>query len=256
MEATRCQPSASATTVTAISSHSCGSITNQTVSTANATSAPRLSTFLPGSISGRGLDPRRQLEERHDRAGEGDRADEDADEHLGVVDAQQVRAGEPGLAPSGRLDVQVAVPADQHRGQADEGVQQRDQLGHAGHLTTRARHRPIAAPIDHRARPAAPSPTPVDVAVERQRDGGDQRDRHAGDAEGVAGLGGLVLGQPGQGQDEQQGGDDVGRLRGGRRRSWRQLSSSREHGEHAAGHREATEDVDAGQQDRHERQRR
>ena len=38
----------------------------------------------------RGLDPRGQLQERDDRAGEGDRADEDADEHLGVVDAQQV----------------------------------------------------------------------------------------------------------------------------------------------------------------------
>ena len=38
--------------MTAISSHSCGSMTNQTVSTAKATSAPRLSTFLPGSISG------------------------------------------------------------------------------------------------------------------------------------------------------------------------------------------------------------
>jgi hypothetical protein len=52
MEATRCQPSSSATTVTMTSSHSCGSITNQTVRAAKARSAPRFSAFLPGSTSG------------------------------------------------------------------------------------------------------------------------------------------------------------------------------------------------------------
>ena len=52
IEATRCQPSASASTVTAISSPRFGVATNAAVSPTNTTSAPTLSTFLPGSISG------------------------------------------------------------------------------------------------------------------------------------------------------------------------------------------------------------
>lgn len=53
IEATRCQPRTSARTVTAIISPSCGLTVNQTVSPANAASAPRLRPFLPGSVSGR-----------------------------------------------------------------------------------------------------------------------------------------------------------------------------------------------------------
>ena len=41
---------------------------------------------------------------------------------------------------------QVAVPADQHGGETDEAVQQRDQLGHAGHLD-----HPGAPEADHGA---------------------------------------------------------------------------------------------------------
>ena len=52
IEATRCQPSSSASAVTTISSHSCGSATNQPVSPKNTTSAPTLRKFLPGSIRG------------------------------------------------------------------------------------------------------------------------------------------------------------------------------------------------------------
>ena len=55
IEATRCTPSASAMTVTAMSTPSVGAMTNHTVSAANATSAPRLSTFLPGNTSGADL---------------------------------------------------------------------------------------------------------------------------------------------------------------------------------------------------------
>ncbi len=55
IEATRCQPSSSASTVTAISSGRLGEITKITVSTTNATSAPMLIQFLPGSISGADL---------------------------------------------------------------------------------------------------------------------------------------------------------------------------------------------------------
>lgn len=53
IEATRCQPRARARTVTAIISPRFGPAVNQVVSPANAASAPRLRTFLPGSVSGR-----------------------------------------------------------------------------------------------------------------------------------------------------------------------------------------------------------
>lgn len=53
IEATRCQPSASARTVTAITAARPGLTVNQTVSPTNAASAPMLSAFLPGSTSGR-----------------------------------------------------------------------------------------------------------------------------------------------------------------------------------------------------------
>ena len=104
----------------------------------------------------------------------------------------------PRLRRAVRLDDEVAVPADQHRGQADEAVQHRDQLGHAGHLDPRG-------PATGRSRRRSPSATtssarPIARRCSRggQPDGRDQRDGHAGDAEDVAGARGLVLGQPGQ----------------------------------------------------------
>ncbi len=112
------------------------------------------------------------------------------------------------------FDVQVAVPAHQHRGQADERVQQRDQLGHPGHLDDAGTPQADRGADRHRADQQAHARA-VRCGGQRERDGGDQRDRHAGDAEGVAGPRRLVLGQPGQGQDEQQGRDDVGRGGGG-----------------------------------------
>ncbi len=80
--------------------------------------------------------------------------------------------------------------------------------------TTRARHRPIAAPTTM-ATGQQRHTERLDVSVDRQRDGRGQCHGHAGDAEGVPGPGCLVLGQPGQRQDEQQRSDEVGRLRGG-----------------------------------------
>ena len=67
----------------------------------------------------------RQLEERHDRTGEGDRADKHADEDLSIVNALEVRRN--------LFCGERAVPSNEHGGQTDEAVQQRDELGHAGH---------------------------------------------------------------------------------------------------------------------------
>ena len=103
--------------------------------------------------------------------------------------------------------LEVAVPADQHGGEADERVQQRDELGHAGHL-------------DDSCAPQADRTT--------DRDGDDQQDdrrgvadvsddderrhegdRHTGDAVDDALARRLVLGQPREAEDEQQCRDDV-----------------------------------------------
>src|SRR5450756_1921246 len=62
-----------------------------------------------------GLDLRRELEVGHDRPGQRDGADEDAQEHLDQVG---------GAAPVALG--QVRVEADQHCGHADEAVQHRD----------------------------------------------------------------------------------------------------------------------------------
>ena len=226
MEATRCQPSTRAITVTAISSHSCGSITNQTVSTPNATSAPRLRTFLPGSISGLDLI---RAESLRNATIEPVKVTAPMKTPMNTsaewIPVRSWASSSSGLGAVGvALDVQVAVPADQHRGQTDEGVQQRDQLGHPGHLDHPGPPQPDRGADQHRHHQQR-EPGPGDVAVDRERDRGHQGHRHAGDAEGVAGLGGLVVGQPGQRQDEQQGGDDVRRLRGRSRQSSDQSSA-------------------------------
>ncbi|CPU67646.1 Uncharacterised protein [Mycobacteroides abscessus] len=52
IDATRCQPSASDTTVSSSSGHTDGATTNHATSPRLATSAPRLSRFRPGSWSG------------------------------------------------------------------------------------------------------------------------------------------------------------------------------------------------------------
>src|SRR5699024_8752752 len=53
------------------------------------------------------------------------------------------------------------------------------------------------------------------LVVDRQGHGGDQGQGHAGDAERQATTRGLVFGQSGQRQDEQQRCDEVGRIGGG-----------------------------------------
>ncbi len=94
-------------------------------------------------------DPCREVEESHDRAVGGDGADEDAHDHFGRVDAEQVR-GHLGLLAGIGLHGEVSAPADQHPGQTDEAVQDRDQPGHAGHLDPLGRPEADAGAEDDR----------------------------------------------------------------------------------------------------------
>src|SRR5664279_5391989 len=115
------------------------------------------------------------------------------------MDADQVRRNPTVL--------QVAVPADQHGREADEGVQQRDELRHPGHLHPRRPPQPDAA-ADGDGHHQQHEPEPVG-ALDDEHHRGDQRDDHADDAVDNTGACGLVLREPAQAEDEEQGSDDV-----------------------------------------------
>ena len=154
-----------------------------------------------------GLDPAGQLEEGDDRPGEGDRADEDADDDLGGVDAEQV-AADLGL-PRRRLDATGSrssrpAPRPGRRSCAASRSARACRSSRPGGPATGRSLAPMTMATTSRVRPIA------EMLRVASADGRGQRDGHAGDAEGVAGLRGLVLGQPGEAEDEQQGGDDVG----------------------------------------------
>ena len=158
---------------------------------------------------GRRLHPRAELEVGHDRAGEGHRPDEDAEEHLDVVDGAE-RAVEV-------VDLEVGVEAHQHGSEADEAVQDRHQLGHAGHLD-----RPGPPGSDDRTdghghhdqhHRHGERALVAELAVAGSKDErGNEREAHAGHAEGVAAARRLVLGEPAQGEDEEDRREDVGGL--------------------------------------------
>ncbi len=148
------------------------------------------------------LDEGLELGERDERAGEGDGPDCQPDRHLdqalgvdvtGMADAERDRGIECGRG-------------DKHRGQADEGVEGRDELWQRSHLD---------APGDDHADRATDSNAQQDQdvalpghAVTQQ--GGDDGHRHAGDAEAVAGSRGGRVGKAAQRQDKQDRGDKVG----------------------------------------------
>ena len=85
-----------------MSSHSCGSMTNQTVSATNATSAPRLRTFLPGSISGLELIRADSLRNATIEPVKVTAPMKTPMNDLGVVDAEQVLAVEQRGLGAGR----------------------------------------------------------------------------------------------------------------------------------------------------------
>ena len=83
-----------------------------------------------------------ELGEGNDRAGEGDRADGDAERHLD----QRLRMDLAGVADAEGLRRVKRGGGDQHRGKADQRVEGGDELRHRGHRN---------APRDRRADRAA-----------------------------------------------------------------------------------------------------
>ena len=127
-----------------------------------------------------------------------------------MVDSHQVRGQVRGF--------QVPVPADQHRGEANEAVQQRDQLRHPGHFHDPGTPEPDGPADQHRGHEqdqAGQAVACAPGALEGQPDSRGQGDDHARDAVDDPCSGLLVLAQTGKAEDEQQGRDDVGRPRNG-----------------------------------------
>ena len=203
IEATRCQPSASAMHGDRRSSTSrFGSITKTHGEDGEGDQRAEVEGVVRRQHQRVALDPAGQLEERDDRAGEGDRADEDADHHLGRVDAEQV-AGDLGL---------LARRSPRPRGSRSSRPGRRPgRRSCAGSRSARAcrssrpcaaRQRPIAAPttmattssvrpIAEMLRVASPMVAARAMAMPAM-------------PKALPAFARLVPGQPGQAEDEQQ----------------------------------------------------
>ena len=146
-----------------------------------------------------------QLAEGDHGAGEGNRADEDAEIDLDIVDRLL-----DALVVLGGLGIDEAADADQNRGEADETVQDRHQLRHLGHLDLQGHRDADQRPDDH-GRHENERRHAVGFGVEEEGDDrGRHGDRHADDAVDIAAPGGLLVAQPAQAENEQDGGADIG----------------------------------------------
>ncbi len=139
---------------------------------------------------------RRQLQERDHRAGEGQRADGDAERHFD----QAGGVNGAGLADIEGLRRIEGAGGDQHRGHADQRVEGGDQFRHRGHRHAAGDHRADGAADRNAENDEGPGEF-VGRRMARERRG--DRDRHADHAEQVAlpRCGGT--GKSAQRQDEQ-----------------------------------------------------
>ena len=146
--------------------------------------------------------PAVELEEGDDRAGEGDRADRKPERHLdrarGMNDVAFFDA-------EGLGGVKGAC-GDEHRGQADQRMEHRDELRHRRHLDGAGAPGADAA-ADREAEDDQQPRKPARRRTQRQRR--HHRDRHADHAEAIALTRGGGRGEPAQRQDEQDAGDEI-----------------------------------------------
>ena len=203
---TRCAPRSSASAVSPSSRCSAciGSAPQPRMPSATrAADAAEVEQVPPGQEQRPRADGAAQLAERDHRAGEGHRADEDADLDLDVV--RQL---------DGAARLHERADADEHRGHADEAVQHRDELGHRRHLHARgdeaaderADGERAAVDGEHvvgRARGLA------DLEPEQPDDADGHGQHHADDAEPVAPLRRALRRQPAQAEDEEDAGDEI-----------------------------------------------
>ena len=156
---------------------------------------------LVGEGDRRALHQRLQLGEGDERAGEGDGADGQAERHLD----QALRVDIAGRADAERFRRIQRRGGDEHRGEADQRVERRDQLRQRRHLDAPGDERADAAADGDAEQDQQDAAADMPGCTQRRQDG----DRHAGHAEQVAAARGLGVGQAAQRQDEQDGGDQI-----------------------------------------------
>ena len=168
-------------------------------------------------LPGLAVDLAGQLAEGDHRAGEGHRSDEHAEEDLDLQDrdlhAALVRQhpGKAGERLARRLvhgqdapELKVGIEADEHGGEADEGMQRRHQLRHLGHRD-RLGHIPADRGADHQHH--GNDGVVANARTEHSRSHGEC---HAGNAVPHGPLGALLARQAAERQDEQDGGRHIG----------------------------------------------
>ncbi|MCY1358292.1 hypothetical protein D9M69_448210 [compost metagenome] len=154
-----------------------------------------------------------QFAEGDHRTGEGDGTDGRAEEQLQAV------AGRDGVAQvlhdAQRLRLDDGGDGDEHGGQTDHAVHEGDQFRHLGHFDALGHDRTGGAAdqqADHHVGQAAGGVaafTQLGGQLEHQEHGGDDGDRHADHAEGVALARRGRVGQALERLDEAHRGDQV-----------------------------------------------
>ena len=150
-----------------------------------------------GQLQRRAADFAVKLTERDQRAGKGYGADEDAQIDFDQMDGVHI------VRNVARFD--IAVEADQNGRQADEAVQKCNQFGHFGHFDFFGFVDADGGADEHG------DDDPAESVGVFGKHGNEQGNRHPSDAGITALLGGFLLGQPRQREDEQYRGYDVRR---------------------------------------------
>ena len=102
--------------------------------------------------------------------------------------------------------VEEGAETDQHRGEPDKTMQQRDQLRHRGHPHAQRHPRAERAAGEHHQRDRGVA---ADLAAEQR---GDERQGHPGDAAGVAAARAFLGAEPAEAENKQHRGDEIRRI--------------------------------------------
>ncbi len=145
-----------------------------------------------------------ELGERDHRAGEGQRADGDAERHFDEAGADDLLGHRIENAEGFRRIERAG--GNQHRGHADQRVEGRDQFGHRGHRHALGDDRADAA-TDGDTEDHQDPAEPIGRRMRGQR--GAHGDDHAGHTEEIALAAGRRAGQPAQRQDEEDARDEI-----------------------------------------------
>ncbi len=121
-----------------------------------------------------------------------------------MMDAEQ--------SPVDLARVERPVPPHDDRREADEAVEERNELGHPGHFDNAGAPQPDRSADQHRDHEQRQSNRRLRLPpqlLHREPDRRGNRDDHAADTEQHTAAGCLVLAEPVQTQDEQERSDEI-----------------------------------------------